>query len=164
MENKKTKTKMTIKIGKSGHKVLSVTEAEKKPVGSFYHPTKKTIRRGRCPLGEVMREGYTKKSGTKVKPECVKNKGLPGKVTEEAKVLPKLKKGQLTKYGYHLHESSDKRFEALMKAMKVYGYASLIRHLVPLRSYFKEEPDKYKIVNNDIKKLQKWHANHPEQS
>ncbi len=164
MESKKSKSISTKKIGKSGHAVLTASEAKKKPVGSFYHPTKKTIRRGRCPLGKVMREGYTKKSGTKVSPKCVKDKGLPGKVTTEAKVLPKLKKGQLTKYGYHLHESSEQRFEALMKAMKVYGYASLIRHLVPLRSYMKDEPKNYKIVDTDIKKLQKWHANHPEQS
>ncbi len=162
MESKKTKSSK--KYGKSGHIIITAEEAKKKPVGSYYHPTDKTIRQGRCPMGQVMRKGYTKKSGVKVKASCVENKGLPGKETSEAKVLPKLKKGQLTKYGYHLDESADKRFESLMKAMKVYGYASLIRHLVPLRSYMKDEPEKYKVVDTDIKKLQKWHANHPEQS
>lgn len=156
------------------HKKLSESEAKKRPVGSFYHPTEKTVRTGNCPPGEIIRKGYYRHSFSKadgkrirgryIKETCVPNKGLPGKETEEAKVLPSLRKGQLTKYGYHIKEDSEKRFRALLKAMKEYGYAGVIRHLVPLRTYQKANPEYYAIVDSDIKRLQQWHANHPEQS
>ena len=70
-------------------KVLTQKQALKEPVGSFYHPTEKTVRTGACPEGYNLkrgyeREGYVKKNGTKVEPSyinatCVKNRGFPGK-------------------------------------------------------------------------------------
>jgi len=45
------------------------------------------------------------------------------------KTLFKLKKGELTKYGYHLKSKSTTRHKALDKARKQYPYATMIRKL-----------------------------------
>lgn len=78
-------------------KILTQKQALKEPIGSFYHPTEKTVRSGACPEGYVLkrgyeREGYVKKNGTKVTPvyvnaTCVKNTGIPGKSIK--KYIPK---------------------------------------------------------------------------
>ena len=62
--------------------ILTEKKALKKPVGSFYHPTKETYRTGACPKGEILKKGYEKKSSkgkvSYVGPVCIKNKGKPG--------------------------------------------------------------------------------------
>ena len=82
-----------------------------------------------CPRNSISRKSYTKKSGVKVKATCVKSKALRSRGIKPQRVLPKLKSGSLTKYGYHVHESKSERHKALKKAVKVYGVSSVIHKL-----------------------------------
>ncbi len=95
-------------------------------------------RRSPCPRGQIRRSGYRRKAytradgsrvkATNVKPKCIKGRGLhPSR--KGPRVIPKLKKGLLEKYGYHGRESVAKRHTALRKAERAYGSTNLIRKL-----------------------------------
>lgn len=154
------------------HKTIEKKTALKKPVGTYYHPTKNTIRQGRCEMGEIMKKGYyrhdyTKKDGTKVKGKyvrqaCTPNKGKPGKTTMEGKVIPKLKKGELSHFGYSTHKNEDERHKALLKAVEKLSYATVIRKLNAVRTLSKADAHLFKIYSRDIENLQKWRSQHPE--
>jgi hypothetical protein len=64
----------------------------------------------------------------RVKSKCVKDRGEKGK---GPKLIPKLKKGLLAKYGYHdvMHMTQKARRTALRKALKAYGRDNLIDKL-----------------------------------
>lgn len=158
-------------MSEKNHKRVTKKTAMAAPVGTYYHPTDKSIRRGRCPEGQVMREGYyrgsyTKKTGTKVKGKyvkqsCVENKGMPGKVVPAAKVIPKLNKGTLSKHGYSTHLSEKERLDALIRATKELTFAGVIRKLNAVRTLSKSNAHLFKIYSTDIENLQKWHTKHP---
>jgi len=112
----------------------------------------------KCPKGKIRRKAYVTKRGTKVKSTCTVNKGLPGKTPKNRKVLPKLKKGELTEYGYHLKNSAEKREKSLRKAMKNEGNLEVLRRVVVLRTYMKNEPAKFKKLNKDVEYIQKIRA------
>ena len=59
------------------HRRISRKRARKRRVGSFYRPTKTTIRTGACGRRQILRKAYTRRDGTRVKAVCIKNKGLP---------------------------------------------------------------------------------------
>jgi len=155
-------------------KTVEKKTAMKMPVGSYYHPTKDTIRQGRCPVGKIMKKGYyrhdyEKKDGTHVKGKyvkqaCTPNKGKPGKTLESAKVIPPLKKGELTKFGYSTHLSEKERLQSLIKAVKDLSYATVIRKINAVRTLSRNDPKLNKIYTTDIENLQKWRANNPESS
>jgi hypothetical protein len=87
---------------------------------------RKTRRSRRCPKGKILRKGYTRKSGVRVSAKCVKDMGMPGK----GKKLFTLKKGDLSKYGYHLKgKTASARHKALKKASKQFTKNELIRKL-----------------------------------
>lgn len=153
-------------------KVLTEKQALKEPVGSFYHPTEKTIRTGICPKGFIEknhyhRHSYQKKNGkhineTNVGTYCARNKGMPGKILPEFKVLPKLEKNALKKYGYSTTLNAEARHKSLLNAAKNLTYSSVTRRLVVLRSYNKTANKKHaQIYNEDIKKLQAWRKENP---
>jgi hypothetical protein len=160
----------------SSAKVKRVTKktAMESPIGSYYHPTEKSIRQGRCPVGQVMKEGYyrhsyKKKSGTEVKGKyvkqaCIPNKGMVGKVLPSAKAIPKLQKGELTKYGYSTHKNEKERLQSLIQAVKELSYATVIRKLNAVRTLSKSDAKLFKIYSKDIENLQKWRVQHPEAS
>jgi len=79
-----------------------------------------------CPRGYILRSGYTTKNNVVVRPTCVKDMGKKGK---GPKLIPKLKKGLLTKYGYSSKETTQKRHSALKKAAKEYGAGNLVQKL-----------------------------------
>lgn len=109
-----------------------------------------------CPRGSISRKGYTKKSGTKVKSTCVKSKALRSKGKKPQIVLPKLKTGSLTKYGYHVHDTKTIRHKALKKALKEYGFATLIRKLNAVRVLSRNTaPSNSKKYADDIKYIEK---------
>ena len=89
--------------------------------------------RKKCPKGSISRKSYLyrKKSlndrKIKVRSSCVKSKGKRSHGLRPKRVLPSLKKGSLTKYGYHLSETAENRHKALRKAYNVYGYSTLIK-------------------------------------
>ena len=61
----------------------------------------------RCPKGKIWRDAYTRKSGTKVKGECVKDIGKPGETPEAKRVLPKPKSGDLACGGNDWNHKQD---------------------------------------------------------
>ena len=106
----------------------------------------------KCSKNKIIRSAYTRSNGKRVRSVCVKNKGLPGKTPKSKKVLPKLKHGLLSKYGYHLNENSTKRQSAIRKAMNDEGILLIYRRLVVLKSYHKNEPGiTYNRIKSDVK-------------
>lgn len=172
MDKKTTKATKGTKVPKTTQKVIEKKTSMKKPVGTFYHPTETTIRQGRCPIGEIMKDGYYRHTyktktgatvkGKYVKQACTPNKGKPGKTIASAKVIPKLKKGELSKYGYSTHLSEKDRMKSLIKAVGELSYATVIRKLNAVRTLSKSDEHLFKIYSVDIENLQKWRANHPE--
>jgi hypothetical protein len=109
-----------------------------------------------CPKGTVSRKSYTKKSGAKVKSACVKSSSLRSRGIMPKRVLPKLKSGSLTKYGYHIHDTKSMRHKALKKALKTYGFATLIRKLNAVRVLSRNTaPLNSKKYTDDIKYIEK---------
>ena len=141
------------------HRRISRKRARKRRVGSFYHPTKTTVRTGACGRSQILRKAYTRRDGTRVKAVCVKNKGLPGRTIASAKVLPKLKVGKLTRYGYYTDLSAKARLASLSKSVRGVGYATTIRRVVAIRNYSEHNPKLLKIYETDIKNLQKKYRN-----
>ena len=156
--------------------VLTEKQAIKEPIGSFYHPTEKTFRSGACPVGMTLKKGYHRKeyikmNGTTIKntnvdPVCVKNKGLPGKVLKEYKVIKITSKEDFKPYGYSTTNNSNSRFKSLLEACKVLSYGTVVRKLNALKIYLKNRTDEkslrlYNIFSEDIKMLQVWRVKNP---
>lgn len=94
------------------------------------------------------RKAYTKSDGTRVKASRVPStwiidRGKPGKGPD---YIGKLKKGTLTKYGYHLKESATTRHAALDKAVKKYGKLTVFRKVNALAVLQKNTNPKYASV------------------
>jgi len=107
---------------------------------------KSSTRKITCPPGKVERRGYVRKFGSTirkqgysvhkasgkvyriypergsvyVKPGCVKDRGLPGKLPP-GQGFGILRKGELKKHGYVYNKSSDSRHDALKAAIKEFG-------------------------------------------
>lgn len=121
-----------------------------------------------CPPGKIRRKGskvksYTRKDGTKVKGSkrgsvCVPDKGKKDKTPASKKVLPKLEKGGLGKYGLKNLESmkvSD-RMKGYEKAIKKEGYAPVVRRLNVLANYTKtSNPKFHKLIKADMLRIKK---------
>lgn len=117
-----------------------------------------------CKKGEIMRKAYTRKAytrnngttvkKTRVKASCIKDMGKPGK----GKKLFTLKKGDLTKYGYHLKSNKETRHKSLNKAKKHISYASLIRKLNALSILHKNTNPVYASkARSDMKYLREMY-------
>ena len=149
-------------------KILSRAAAARKPVGSYYHPTPTTTRTGACHVGQILRSGYRRKAytradGTRVKasyvpPRCVKSQGLPGKTMASAKVLPRLRHGELTRYGYRADKPAAQRLKALKRSAAAYGYRSTVGRVVAIMNYSKHNPRLHRIYKTDLKNLRAAHA------
>ena len=107
-----------------------------------------------CKKGYITRRAYTRKNGTKVKAMCVKGNGKKkrsrksrmrskdkAKKASKAKGIPPLKKGELTKYGYHNVKKLGVRVrrKALTSAVKEYGASKVLKKLGVLRTYHKNK-------------------------
>jgi len=153
-------------------KILTSKQAEKQPIGSFYHPSEKTVRSGACPIGSELRKGYKRKSyvkGTKkikstyVEPVCVKDKGQSGKLLPEYKPITLNKSHVLGKYGYSTKLDKTDRHKTLLKASKDLTYKSVISRLVALRTLTKKSDVGHsQLYNTNIKELQKWRLKNPD--
>lgn len=77
------------------------------------------------------------------------------------KVIIKLDdKDYLKKFGYSTKLAKEDRHKVLLKAVAKYGYSSVIKRLVALRTLTKNtQPIKSNKYNNDIIGLQKWKKN-----
>jgi len=111
-------------------------------------PSIKSLSRKACPPGMIERKeyarkystailqrGFTTKKGrrhprkqslTYVGSKCIKNTGLPGKGKQS---IGPLRKGELSKHGYSMSESEEKRHKALRKAIQEYGPLGVYRKL-----------------------------------
>lgn len=83
-----------------------------------------TVRRA----GQTYR-AFPKKNYTVVRSGCIKNRGLPGKGTASGKTIAPLRKGELRKHGYIYRLPTEKRHEALRKAVKEFGALGVYRKL-----------------------------------
>lgn len=134
-----------------------------------------------CPPGYILRAPYrrgfksiTKKSGynihkgsktirvyptarsTIVKATCIKDRGLPGKGPRSGKGIGSLKKGELSRYGYSAHGSTEERHKALVEAIKVYGPLSVFRKLDAITKYTQRTaPEAHRIFKEDRAWVQK---------
>lgn len=120
--------------------------------------SRRSYSKKKCPRGSISRVGYSyrkKSKKIKVRASCVKSRGLRSLGKRTRRVLPSLKKGSLTKFGYTVHETAEKRRKALHKALKAYGYSSLIKKLNAVRLLTRNtSPGNSKIYDSDIKYLQ----------
>jgi hypothetical protein len=111
-------------------------------------PSIKSLSRKACPPGmierkeyarkystAILQKGYTTKKGKRyprkhslsyVGSKCIKNTGLPGKRKQS---IGPLRKGELSKYGYSMMETEEKRHTALKKAVEEYGALGVYRKL-----------------------------------
>jgi ribosomal protein L36 len=106
-----------------------------------------------CPAGYILRKGYTRKFRSSIKntgytvrrkgklyivrPKsntvhveagCIKARTAKNN-SNKPKLIGKLRKGDLIKYGYQYRLSDSLREKALVKAIKVYGALSVYRKL-----------------------------------
>ena len=103
-----------------------------------------------CRPGQIIRKGYTRKayyradgtyvSASKVKPVCISDKGNPGKGPA---LIGKMKKGELTQFGYHLSSNATDRRKALTKAIKRYDALSVFRKINAISSLQKNTNPSY---------------------
>lgn len=132
---RKTKNGSKVKVNskciksrsKSGLKQSDIDRKKLSKQKRIYSIARKKFGTPKCKRGEIVREGYykksfTRKSGSKVKgswvkPLCIKSR--TGK-SSHGKRLFVLEKGTLSKYGYSdvIHLSKDKREKILRKAIK----------------------------------------------
>jgi hypothetical protein len=153
-------------------KVVRQKTAKKEPIGSFYHPTEKTYRDGKCPCGFVSKKGYQrhaydKKDGTHVKHTyvhrtCIPNKGTPGKVLDKFKPFHLEEKNSLKPYNYKTTNNGDTRFKKLLSACKELSYRTVVLRLSQLRTLTKmSDPKHSAIYDEDMKRLKEWRIENP---
>jgi len=122
-----------------------------------------------CGSNQILRKGYTRSDGTRVKAVCVPDKGSKPRPRlleslrdsskgKGSKTLPKPTPGSLGKYGYHdiKHTLAGDRRKALTKAVKTEGYAPIVRRLNLIANYTKvSDSTSHKIYRSDIAWIQK---------
>lgn len=125
--SKKSSKKKSIRIkekcikatSQTGEKTSDVTKAYLEERQKMYKHSREKFGTPKCKKGEIVREGYERKSksGKKalVKPICVHDVGLTGKSKRTIYIEP----DRLSKYGYHdVGQKSDlARHKALKRAM-----------------------------------------------
>jgi hypothetical protein len=128
------------------------TQKQKNRLEQYHIPSIRSLKRKACPPGQIERKAYVRKyttavrkagftvkrksgttyrvyptaSSTVIEPKCVKDLGLPGKGPQK---LTPLRKGELTKHGYHYKDEQEKRHAALTKAIKEFGRLGVFRKL-----------------------------------
>jgi hypothetical protein len=123
----------------SGQKRSTIDEEMMKTQSNMYKQMRRHFGTPTCEMGQIVREGYTRKSyvrkngirvsSAKVHPGCIKAVGLSRKRGEKGKRLFVLVRGTLTRYNYHLHQSEKERHEALNKALLELKPLSVYRKL-----------------------------------
>lgn len=111
----------------------------------------------KCPKGQIKRSGYSTKTGKKVKPTCIKDRGLPGKGVK----LFDLDKDGLSKFGYKDVEGLTQlqRRRAIGKAIRKLKPLSVFRRLIALSTLHRNINTKlYKIFREDAE----WIKTRPE--
>lgn len=125
-------------------KRLSRSQSDKKIMmqkARMHKRISKEMGRPHCSAGQVVREGYVRKSyskkygsrikSTRVAPSCIQARGLSKKRGSKGKQLFVLRSGTLGKFGYHNVEnmSREQRHRALHKALVGMSPLSVYRKL-----------------------------------
>ena len=122
---------------------------------------------GKCPKGMIVRDAYSRKAHSrrsrsgkslKIKPRnvsasCIKDRGNPGK---GPRLIPKLAKGTLGKFGYAKDKPLSVRMKALIKASKTDpgGALSVYRRLIAIATLLKNtDPESHKRFRSDARRL-----------
>jgi hypothetical protein len=72
-------------------------------------------------------------------------------------MIPPLKKGDLTKFGYHAHNLATQRKQSLIQAMQYYGPLSVFKKVNSLSVLSKnKEPKLHRKYENDKKFIHKY--------
>jgi hypothetical protein len=108
----------------SGKKRVDIDRAIIRKLGRIHVTMRKKFGTPSCKRGEIVREGYIRKSGKQVAPGCIKGDSTKKK----GKQLFVLSKGTLSQYGYHTDLSKKDRHTTLRRAL---------RHIKPLSVYRK---------------------------
>jgi hypothetical protein len=117
-------------IGRSGTRKQPCPKGKVERRGYVRKFAKDIIQRGytvKRATGKVYRV-HPKKEGVYVKPSCVKDRGLPGKLAP-GQGFGLLRKGELKKHGYIYAAQEDTRHSALRKAIKEFGALGVFRKL-----------------------------------
>jgi len=144
---------------------------------------KTATRKEKCPPGKIERRGYVRKFGSSVirkgytvkrasgkqyhvypknpsvyvKPGCVKDRGLPGKLIPGEGFGP-MRKGELKKYGYVYLKPEHVRHEALNKAIKEFGAIGVYHKLDAITKLSKRTaPEASKVFKGDREWLIRHH-------
>lgn len=106
-------------------------------------------------MSQIWIKGYTKKDGVRVKGHYTKDRGKPGRTPKRERVLPRPTKGELSKFGYYdLKYKSDRaRQMALHRAIKVYGYRTVMGKVNLIRNYNKNYFLMHNIMSRDVEWL-----------
>lgn len=120
-----------------------------------------------CKSGHVLRKGYTRKgytrktgthvSASRVPAACIPDVGASGKGFKgPGKGIGKLRKGDLSQFGYSPGKSTRSRHIALNAATRKYGALSVFRKLNALATYTKRtSPSTSRRALSDRSFLQK---------
>ena len=115
-----------------------------------------------CVYNPKKRLNIIKKSLDKHNKKCyTKGNNCKKQDNKTKKVIIKLDdKDYLKKFGYSTKLAKEQRHKVLLKAVAQYGYSSVLKRLVALRTLTKNtQPIKSNKYNNDIIGLQKWKKN-----
>lgn len=90
----------------------------------------------------IHRKGYTRQNGTRVHPTTfnIVNRGAPGR---GPKLIPPLKRGALSTFGYSIKKSNASRRTAITRAKKNVPVVTLRRRLQVLATLFKRTNPMY---------------------
>lgn len=131
-----------------------------------------------CPEGEIKRKAYTRKSytlrsgsrvrSTSVKAKCIKDRGYRSRLFQlktGTLGIGKLRKGELSSFGYSPDASEQKRHKALRDASKKYTSLSVLRKLNALMVYNKRtQPEHSAVYQQDREYVSKIHQNEKSKS
>ena len=122
----------------SGKKRVDIDRAIIRRLGKIHATMRKKFGTPSCKRGEIVREGYIRKSGKsgksrQVAPGCIKG-------NKKGKQLFVLSKGTLTQYGYHTDLSEKDRRVALRRALAHIKPLSVYRKLNALYVLNKNRP------------------------
>jgi hypothetical protein len=160
----KTETSKEFKKAVTAKKTRRLSAAKEKLL-----PSIRSLSRKVCPPGmierkeyarkystAILKQGYTTRKGKRyprkatsayVKAACVKDVGLPGKSKQSIRPL---RKGEISKYGYSMRETEEKRHKALRKAIEEYGALGVYRKLDAVAKLTERTiPEASKIYSKD---------------
>lgn len=112
------------------------------------------------PSGKKLRVKASKVPATRVKRGKIRSRYGRPKTPMRKRVLPKLKKGELAAYNYHVKSPASQRRISIKRMMEHKGALKTLRHLVVLRSYNKRSK-LYKRLDKDVKYAQKLYKKMP---